>query len=884
VIDLGSTILFTGLPPVELARLLAELEELSLPAGTVVFHKGDPGAALYIVRSGVAESRAGAGGPGDPPLGLFEPGDNFGEMALLNDEPRSATVLALTDVELWVLPRARFARLVAETPSIALALARHLSDRLRASAQVVSRMHQEFDLAAEGKYAGLPADLQRFLRRTAPLDPVPADLAARALADEGAADILRELVGRVPFVSADGNGVYRYHRLFRALLLDKLRAELSQPEWRTWLGQLGETARAMERPEQAVSLLAEAGDVAAATDVAAARAQILLEAGRHDELEAWLAALPGAIDAVRGPLADRRAELLVARHRLAEAVEVLEEAMHGEDATGEGDAGERGRDRRQARARRLAELSFELGRSREGVRWLREAGEEAIGEGTVDDVGPLPETRSAFSGLMALASLSGLRHTTTAAGTLGGRGASRPLGVVLSALLLLVFLFTTPPAGLSREAYLALGMLVSALPLLVFSVLGDHLVTLLMVVGWAGLGLVPVHVALSGFASSGWFLVLGVLGVGVALGRTGLLYRLVLAMLDRVPARPVALTLALVAAGLIFSPVMPNATARTALAAPLVPELAAAIGYGSRSRGSAALAMAVLLGFGQMCSLFLTGSSSGLLVHSLLPAASRARFGWGHWFIAALPLHVVIFAITYGAVLLWLRPEPAAARARDTVRAQLRILGPMTRAEHVATVVLVLLLVTFVAGPALRLDPAWAAVLALVALGAANVLDTNGFKSGINWAFLIFFGVMLSLGDVFHTVGVDAWLAASATAPLAPLAGTPTLFLVALGVVGYIVNFVVRWQAACVLMTLVFVPVASPFGIEPWVVGMTALITTNMWFLPYQSTIYQALYYGAEERAFGHAQVRPVALAYGVACLGGLAASVPVWRVMGLVP
>jgi anion transporter len=622
--------------------------------------------------------------------------------------------------------------------------------------------------------------------------------------------------------------------------------------------------------------------VAVAGEVAAEHAESLLAAGRHDELEAWLGALPPAVDRARGALADRRAEGMVARGRLAEAVEILEEAMH-RDGVVEGHDGD-DRNRRLAQTRRLAELSFQLGRSREGVRWLREAGETDPGEGTVDDVAPLPHTRSAFWGLMALGSLSGLRRTSTAAGTLGGRGASRPLGIALFVLFLLFFLFSAPPAGLSRAAYQALGILVSALPLLVFSVLGDHLVTLLMVVGWAGLGLVPVRVALSGFASSGWFLVLGVLGVGVALARTGLLYRLVLAILVTVPARHVPVTLALVTAGLIFSPVMPNATARTALAAPLVPELSAALGYLPRSRGSAALAMAVLLGFGQMCSLFLTGSSSGLLVHSLLPAASRLRFGWGHWFVAALPLHVVIFTITYAAVLLWLRPEPAAARPRETVRAQLRILGPMTRAEHVATVVLVLLLVAFLAGPALQLDPAWAAVLAMVALGAANVLDANGFKTGINWAFLIFFGVMLSLGEVFHVLGVDAWLAAGAAAPLTPLAESPLLFLLALGVVGYLVNFVVRWQAACVLMTLVFVPVASPFGIEPWVVGITALITTNMWFLPYQSTIYQALYYGTEERAFGHGRVRPVALAYGVACLAGLAASVPVWRAMGLVP
>jgi len=460
---------------------------------------------------------------------------------------------------------------------------------------------------------------------------------------------------------------------------------------------------------------------------------------------------------------------------------------------------------------------------------------------------------------------------------------SRPLGITLAVVSLVAFAVASPPAGLGRPAFLALGVLVAALPLLVFSVLADHLVTLLMIAAWAGLGLVPTRVALSGFASTGWFLVLGVLGVGVALARTGLLYRLVLATLVRVPARHGALMLALAAAGIAFSPVTPNATARTALGAPLVPELASALGYAPRSQGSAALAMAALLGFGQMCSLFLTGSSSGLLVHSLLPAASRARFGFVQWFVAGLPLHVVIFVLTWLAIMTWLRPERAAVRSRDTVRAQIRILGPMSRAEGVATAVLVALLVAFVGGPLVGLDPAWAALLAMVALGATNVLDAQAFR-GINWQFMVFFGVMLSLGEVFHVLEVDAWLAARVAVPLTPLGHHPTVFILAVALAGYAVNFFVRWQAACGLMTVVLVPVALPLGIEPWIVGMTALVTTNMWFLPYQSTIYQALYYGTDEKAFGHAQVRKVALAYGVACLAGLAASVPLWRAMGLLP
>ena len=91
-------------------------------------------------------------------------------------------------------------------------------------------------------------------------------------------------------------------------------------------------------------------------------------------------------------------------------------------------------------------------------------------------------------------------------------------------------------------------------------------------------------------------------------------------------------------------------------------------------------------------------------------------------------------------------------------------------------------------------------------------------------------------------------------------------------------------QATLIYAVLYFVvlgPVALALGISPWVVGLIALVATNTFFLPYQSTIYLALYYGMGV-SFSHADVRPVAWAYAGAVLVGIALSLPVWRAMGL--
>src|SRR5207253_7714151 len=90
--------------------------------------------------------------------------------------------------------------------------------------------------------------------------------------------------------------------------------------------------------------------------------------------------------------------------------------------------------------------------------------------------------------------------------------------------------------------------------------------------------------------------------------------------------------------------------------------------------------------------------------------------------------------------------------------------------------------------------------------------------------------------------------------------------------------------AAAPLLTISLAPVGLTAGIDPWVIGLIALMACNGFFLPYQSTTYLALYHGTNGRLFTHEQARPMAVAYGVVTFLALCASVPLWPVPGLIP
>lgn len=98
--------------------------------GSVIFRQGDPGDVMYIVQSGAVEA-VHAQGDRQTALNIMEKGDFFGEMALFGDEPRSATVIALSRTRLLPLTRDSLLKRVSTDPSVSLRLMQTLIQRIQ---------------------------------------------------------------------------------------------------------------------------------------------------------------------------------------------------------------------------------------------------------------------------------------------------------------------------------------------------------------------------------------------------------------------------------------------------------------------------------------------------------------------------------------------------------------------------------------------------------------------------------------------------------------------------------------------------------------------------------------------------------------------------------
>lgn len=155
---LKQTVLFGDLEPAELEAIASITRKRSVPKGSIVFYVDDPGNACYIVADGKVKIVVNSGDGREHILGIVGPSELFGEMSLLDGQPRSATAIAVEETSVLTIQREEFAKILRELPGIPLKLLTVLSRRLRSTDAHVESLAF---LSAPGRVARLLIELAR---------------------------------------------------------------------------------------------------------------------------------------------------------------------------------------------------------------------------------------------------------------------------------------------------------------------------------------------------------------------------------------------------------------------------------------------------------------------------------------------------------------------------------------------------------------------------------------------------------------------------------------------------------------------------------------------------------------------------------------------------
>jgi signal transduction histidine kinase len=154
MVALESIALFHGLNHDELQVLRLIAQERHFPASGDIFQEGDPGDAVYFVKAGLVAISSLVGANARRVFSQLGPGEIFGEMAVIEHRPRSATATAVQDTDVFFLPRSEMLPFLQRSPVLAFNLLQHISQRLREFDQLYLReVLQAERLAVVGNFA-----------------------------------------------------------------------------------------------------------------------------------------------------------------------------------------------------------------------------------------------------------------------------------------------------------------------------------------------------------------------------------------------------------------------------------------------------------------------------------------------------------------------------------------------------------------------------------------------------------------------------------------------------------------------------------------------------------------------------------------------------------
>jgi anion transporter len=872
--------LFSGLSREDIAKILGRLEEKSFDAGTTVFSQGDQGDSFYLIQSGAVQVVLEGGGGRRESIAVLGPQDSFGEMALLSGEPRSATIITIKDTTVWRLSREAWNELIEKYPTWLLHFCATLSKRLAHVEQQYSQGRDAFNSLAEEFYSSRSPEQQQFSRRASLLTTIDPQTADQLLQTEGAGRFVADLEkSQFPLIRALELNRYELHAFFRDFLREKLLKVEGRETKQQLHAQIAARYEALNDWQQAIHHSLEGQEWPRAAELLIKHQEELLNgfspfvknaverippdhffaephlAHIKAKALAYLGDLEGAVRTYKEVLSQRSAGTLIAeavaryqtmadslaqKKEYAQALTCLRSALNlveQETGTMAGDMIELYRDK-------VAQASVSSRMSGTGSVWSN------------------------------LASLFSRSHRDSSA--------SRWVGGVLGLAVWSYLWFWTPDIGLEPGATKLLGLLSLTLIYWIFWVFPDYGVALIFALGLILTRLASPEVVLGGFASTTWFMTLGVLGLGAAITSCGLFYRLSLQLVRFFPLNYYWQIIALGLMGIVVMALIPQQSARTAIISQMLVNLSESLGYKNPSRASTGLFVASFLGLGQLGFLFLTGSTTSLIAWGLLPLDVREQFTWGYWFLAALPPTLVVVIIVLASTLFLYRPESKAQVSYKMVQNQLEVLGSLSQKEWITLGVLCFTVAGWLTISYHGIDGAWIALISLCVLINTGVLGWGMLKKGIDWELLIYMGVTLSIPMLLTQAKIDEWLVGLASPVILPLLDRPALSFIAIALIAYAVKLFFTSFLTVVTLTVALLPLSIDMGISPWIMAMIILMGSELWFFKFQVDWHTLAYSTTEGKGFSYplmARINPV---YALAYIVALIAAIPYWRYLGL--
>ena len=429
-----------------------------------------------------------------------------------------------------------------------------------------------------------------------------------------------------------------------------------------------------------------------------------------------------------------------------------------------------------------------------------------------------------------------------------GKGASgvkwspltgREIGGWIAAIVLPAGIyFGCVSGGFTTQSALFAAILGMVVVMWLFAIVDEFIPPIIAIVATLFVGLAPPTVALGGFASPSLMTMIGVFALASTIASSGLSYRVMLWVLARLPDRPFWQQTSMLLGGMALSPIVPSGNSRLSILLPLYRDMADGLRLPPRSTALTALMAATLSGALLFSPMMATSKPSSIATLNLLSVQAQHEFSGLFWLVAAGVAMVGLVGFHF-LFMRWLLPaENPNPLPKERIREQLQLLGPLGFAEWLALGSFV----AFLAGTATvslhHVQPSWIAGCVLVTLLVCGSLGKMDFRKQLDWPMVFFLLGIDGLVRIMSYLKVDALIAKVVSGHLGFIDGSIELFVLAALVITVALRIGLPIAASALISAVILIPVAEANHINPWICIFLAALFSDIWFFPYQSSVW----------------------------------------------
>ena len=414
---------------------------------------------------------------------------------------------------------------------------------------------------------------------------------------------------------------------------------------------------------------------------------------------------------------------------------------------------------------------------------------------------------------------------------------------------------------------------------LIFRTMTDYAAMLTTMAMLCVLKVCSFQTVATAFSSSTIWLCIGVFLMGVGINNSGIGRRTALKILMLFPGSYRGNMSAMLISGLITTPMIPSAMAKTALMAPIIGEVCKSINAKPGSKQALGIWFPNFMCTCQLGMAFVSGSTNTVLMLGFIGIS----YTWLQWAGLALVWFISSVLLTCIFCLVYCSPEEGQERETNTyLKEQYDSLGRIRKEEKQGFVILGSSLLLFLTQGIHGIPAEAVSLLAVAAFSCCGLISREEVSSKGMWTTIIFVGGMLGLSDLIQSLGIGDWIASVLDQLFPQLLQSSYLFVPLLCVIIYLMRYILAAPMCCAAVFIaVLSPVVEQYGISRFVMVFVVWTSCCCWNAPYTNPAYTALI-SMTNGAIDDTTAKRGSYAYCVINLIALLICVPYWRMLGM--